>query len=62
MGLESGIEHHKEFRKPHRRSKAFDYSCRNHGGCPWCERNRLFNRRRLEAEVEDRLKEEYDKR
>lgn len=24
-------------------SKRFDPSCRNHGGCPWCERGRLHS-------------------
>lgn len=28
-------------RNPYRGSRAFDASCRNHGGCPWCEGNRL---------------------
>ena len=27
-----------------------DGSCQNHGGCPWCEGNRLFNtKKRQEA-------------
>ncbi len=30
----------KERRKPLRRSKAFDASCRNHGSCPYCQSNR----------------------
>lgn len=42
MSLEKAIEHGKEHRKPYRGSKAIDPSCRNHGGCPWCEGNRLF--------------------
>jgi len=40
MSLDKAIEHGKERRKPYRGSKAFDYTCRNHGGCPWCEENR----------------------
>ena len=44
MGLEKAIEHGKEHRKPYRGSKAFDYSCRNHGDCPWCKENRLHKR------------------
>ena len=40
MSLDKAIEHGKEKRKPYRGSKAFDPSCRNHGGCPWCEENR----------------------
>lgn len=42
MSLEKAIEHGKEHRKPYRGSKAIDPSCRNHGGCPWCEGNRLI--------------------
>ena len=40
MSLDKAIEYGKEKRKPYRGSKAIDPSCRNHGGCPWCERNR----------------------
>ena len=40
MSLDKSIAHGKEHRKPYRGSKAFDPSCRNHGGCPWCEENR----------------------
>jgi hypothetical protein len=40
MSLDKAIEHGKERRKPYYGSKAFDYTCRNHGGCPWCEQNR----------------------
>lgn len=40
MSLDKAIEHGKEKRKPYHGSKAFDYTCRNHGGCPWCVGNR----------------------
>ena len=40
MSLDKAIEHGKEKRKPYRGDKLVDPSCRNHGGCPWCERNR----------------------
>ena len=42
MSLDKAIEHGKDRRKPYRGSKAIDPSCRNHGGCPWCEENRKF--------------------
>ena len=42
MSLDKAIAHGKERRKPYIGSKAFDPSCRNHGGCPWCEENRKF--------------------
>ena len=40
MSLDKAITHGKEKRKPYRGSKRIDRSCRNHGGCPWCEENR----------------------
>lgn len=40
MSLDKAIEHGKEHRKPYRGSKAVDKTCRNHGGCPWCKKNR----------------------
>lgn len=40
MALDKAIKHGKEHRKPYYGSKAFDATCRNHGGCPWCEGNR----------------------
>lgn len=40
MSLDKAIEHGKERRKPYYGSKAIDYTCRNHGGCTWCEENR----------------------
>lgn len=57
MGLEKAIEHGKEKRKPYRRSKAFDPSCRNHCGCPICEGNRLHadNKRKAEADTQLRV-------
>lgn len=46
MSLNKAIEHNKEKRKPFRKSKAFDASCRNHGSCGYCEQNRTFNSRK----------------
>lgn len=43
MGLEKAILHGKEKRKPYRKGKAFDPSCRNHKGCPACVSNRLYS-------------------
>lgn len=40
MALDKAIKHGKEHRKPYRGSKVIDKTCRNHGGCPWCEENR----------------------
>ena len=40
MSLNKAIQSGKEHRKQYRKSKAFDKTCRNHGGCPYCEGNR----------------------
>ena len=40
MSLDKAIAHGKEHRKPYRGAKAVDGTCRNHGSCLWCERNR----------------------
>lgn len=48
MSLEKAIKSGKEKRKPYYGSKAFDWSCRNHGTCKWCEDNRTYkNKKRL---------------
>ena len=41
MALDKAVQFQKERRKPYRKSKAVDRTCRNHGGCGWCEGNRL---------------------
>ena len=40
MSLDKAIEHGKEKRKPYKGAKLVAGSCRNHGGCLWCEENR----------------------
>ena len=59
MGLEKAILHGKEKRKPFRGSKRFDRSCRNHGGCGYCECNRKFaDKKRRDAADEAILQEQ----
>lgn len=55
--LNKAIEHGKEKRKPYRGSKAFDKTCRNHGGCDWCRENRLHKFKKEEEKTLDKLKE-----
>lgn len=31
----------RSYKKEYTKSKRFDKTCRNHGGCPYCEDNRL---------------------
>lgn len=45
-------------KRPYTKSKQFDKSCRNHGGCPYCEGNRTFNNRRAEIHSDDLLADE----
>lgn len=57
MSLDKGIKHGKEKRKEYRGSKLFDPSCRNNKGCPACEGNRLYQKRKLDEMSESLLKE-----
>jgi len=53
MSLDKAIKHGKEKRKPYRKAKAFDASCRNHGGCPWCESSRTRKSKILKEKMEE---------
>lgn len=52
MSLDKAIQHGKEKRKPYRGVKAWDVTCRNHGGCPWCKMKREHKQIRREPMVE----------
>ncbi len=41
MSLDKAIKYGKEHRKEYTGSKAYFTSCRNHGSCPFCRRDRL---------------------
>jgi len=56
--LDKSIEHGKEHRKPYYRSGRYDRSCRPHGSCPWCLRNRMHSTLVRELACEDK-EEEY---
>lgn len=64
MSLDKAIEHGKEHRKRYTGSKAIDRTCRNHGGCPWCEENRKYSSLKraqaLKAREEETLNEKAD--
>ena len=58
MGLERAIASGRERRTPwrgKRASSAFDKSCRPHGGCPWCEGNRLHTSRKREEAAKEEI-------
>lgn len=46
MSLDKSIANGREYRKPYRKSKAVDSSCRNHGSCAYCKANRLYSTRK----------------
>jgi hypothetical protein len=53
MSLDKAIKSKKEKRKPYRKSKAFDRTCRNHGSCNWCRDNRMIKYKRQELLEDD---------
>lgn len=53
--LDKAIKSGKEHRKSFYGSKAIDCSCRNHGTCPYCMGNRLYNRKKVEKKFEKDL-------
>lgn len=57
MSLDKAIEHGKEHRKPYHGSKSIDPSCRNHGGCDWCEGNRKKKYTTKIIEADNKLEE-----
>lgn len=57
MSLDKAIEHGKEHRKEYRGSKVIDKTCRNHGGCEWCEENRKHKYLIKDIAMKERMKE-----
>jgi hypothetical protein len=57
MSLDKAIKYGKEKRKPYRGAKAVDKTCRNHGGCPYCEEGRLHKGKKIDEESKDRIEE-----
>jgi hypothetical protein len=57
MSLNKAITYGKEKRKPYRHSKAFDRSCRNHGKCLWCYRNRMYSTFKQLINANEQIKE-----
>lgn len=53
--LDKAIKYGKEKRKPYINSKAFDKSCRNHGGCPYCESNRTAKEKEKDRIAKEEL-------
>lgn len=56
MSLEQSIKYGKEKREQYRNAKSFDSSCRNHGGCGYCESNRTIGFKKLIEKSKESLK------
>lgn len=48
MSFDKNYPNRKDQRKPYRKSKAFDRTCRNHGSCSYCELGRLHTHKKRE--------------
>lgn len=57
MSMNKAIEHGKEHRRPYHGAKAVDSMCRNHGGCNWCRRNRMYSRYKKMKISEEKIRE-----
>lgn len=57
--LDKAIISGKEKRKPYRGSKSIDKSCRNNGGCPYCEGNRTYKNLKKVQSAKQKEKEIY---
>lgn len=53
MSLDKAIAKGEEYRKPFRKAKAVDRTCRNNGTCKTCWGNRTFANRRAEKLVDE---------
>ena len=60
MSIDKAILSGKEKRKPYRKSKRFDRTCRNHGSCPWCENNRTHSCRKQKLKAEQIVKDFFE--
>ena len=58
MSFDNKYPNRKDRRKPYRKAKAFDRSCRNHGACPYCESGRKYpDKRRAPADEDLQIRE-----
>lgn len=56
MSLSKAIKYKKEYRKPYHGSKEFDHTCRNHGSCYYCMKNRTYNSKKKILQADKELK------
>lgn len=59
MSLDKAIMHGKEHRKQYYGAKAVDWTCRNHGSCPYCSEGRKHKAlRQMPADYFDAYEED----
>lgn len=56
--IESGKEHRKQYGTQGDFAKSVDKQCRNHGECPYCKGNRLYNTKKREEKANYKEKED----
>ena len=54
MSFDNDHPGRKDWRKPYRKSKRWDRSCRVHGSCGWCRRNREHSAKQQEEAAKDK--------
>lgn len=57
MSFDKVYPNRKDQRKPYKKSKVFDRTCRNHGSCPWCESGRLYKNKLDLFAAKEKMKE-----
>lgn len=60
MSLDKAIKSGKEHRKPYRKAKAVDTTCRNHGSCIYCQGNRQYKNKKKIAKEKSKAKTCFD--
>lgn len=58
MSFDNNYPNRKDIRKPYRKSKVFDRTCRNHGYCAWCRSNKQHKTKKLEISTKEQLEGE----
>lgn len=58
MSFDKKYPNRKDHRKPYYKSGKHDATCRPHGGCPYCEQNRMHStEKRMESHKEEKESE-----
>ncbi len=57
MSLDKSIKYGKEKRKQYYKSGRFDRTCRPHGGCAYCDTNRLFKYCKDKLNADEQIQE-----